>query len=91
MIVEDIKKLEKIFKAVANKRRLQILRFLKQQKEASVGDIAENIGVSFKSTSRHLAVLYSVDILEKEQRSLEVFYSISAEMHKLMKHVVATL
>lgn len=54
---------EKIFKAVANKRRLQILLFLKLEKEATVGAIAEHIRLSVKSTSRHLSVLYLAGIV----------------------------
>ena len=69
--------IERNMKALANKRRLAILRFLKKRKEATVGDIAEEIKLSFKSTSRHLSVLFSADILEREQKSLQVFYRIA--------------
>ena len=67
---------EKILKALANKRRLQIVKFLKEKKEANVGEIADHIKLSFKATSKHLAVLSGADIVEKEQRSLSAFYSL---------------
>ncbi len=74
-----MKNLERLLKALANKRRLEILRALKKERdgELSVGEIAERIGLSFKATSRHLSILTSADILEKEQRSLQVFYRIA--------------
>ena len=71
-----MKELEKTLKALANGRRLAILKFLKNTKEATVGEIAENINLSFKATSRHLNVLANADILEKEQRSLQMFYRL---------------
>lgn len=71
------KELERILKALANKRRLAIISFLKKKKEANVGDIAEAIRLSIKSTSRHLTVLSGADLLDREQRSSEVFYRLN--------------
>lgn len=82
------KSLEKILKAVANKRRLAILEYLSKKKEANVRDIAEHIKLSYKSTSRHLAVLRSADLVDREQRSLESFYSISSDMPEIIKHIM---
>ena len=39
----DIKELERKLKALANKRRLAILKYLKEDGRASVGDIAGEI------------------------------------------------
>ena len=83
----NIKTIERILKALANRRRLDIIKYLKKEKEATVGDITEAIKLSFKSTSRHLAVLYSADIVEKEQRSVEVWYRLSPECHSIAKYV----
>lgn len=91
MMIMSEKELEKTLKALANKRRLQILRYLKNVKEAPVGDIAEEIRLSFKSTSRHLSVLASADIVEKEQRSLQVFYRLSSALRHAQKYVVSIL
>ena len=37
----DIKRQEKLLKALANKRRLKILQYVKKNKEATVGELAE--------------------------------------------------
>ena len=84
-------KLEKTLKAVANRRRLAILEFLKTEKEAPVGDIASKIKLSFRSTSKHLAILSSLDILEKTQKSSQVFYCLSADQHPVVKYLLSTL
>ena len=86
-----MKEFEKILKALANKRRLVILKYLKTRKEASVGEIADEINLSFKSTSRHLAVLSVTDILEREQRNSQVFYRLSSDQKSLVRHLLTIL
>jgi DNA-binding transcriptional ArsR family regulator len=73
----DVKNLERSLKALANRRRLAILRHLKKNKEASVAEIAGAIHISLKATSKHLGVLAGADIVEREQRSLFMFYRIA--------------
>ena len=67
------KELEKILKSLASRRRIAIIRYLKYTKEATVGTIAEKINLSFKSTSKHLIVLFSADIVEKDQKNTQIF------------------
>ena len=86
-----MKEYEKILKALANRRRLEILRYLKESKEANVGDIAKHIKLSFKSTSRHLAVLFGSDIVEKEQRNVLVFYSLAPKFPPIARNIVSFL
>lgn len=83
--------MERSLKALANKRRLAILRFIKKEKEATVGSIAEEIHLSFKATSRHLGVLASADILEKEQRSLRGFYRIAEDLPEPARRILSLL
>ena len=69
--------LEKILKALANRRRLSIVAYLKRVGKAKVGDIAFELQLSFAATSRHLVILERTGILDKEQRSTEVFYYLA--------------
>lgn len=66
--------LERQLKVLANRRRLAILNLLRKKREMSVSDIAEDIRLSFTSTSKHLTMLERGGFVEKEQRSLNVFY-----------------
>lgn len=86
-----MKNLEKNLKALANRRRLAILKFLKAKNEASVGGIAAAIKLSFKATSKHLAILLAVDIVEKEQRSLSAYYRLSPQPNPPVKHIISIL
>jgi len=86
-----MKKEEKILKALANRRRLEIVKYLKGRKEASVSDISEKIQLSFKAISKHLAVLYSAEILDKEQKNIYVYYYISANIPQLAKNILTMI
>ena len=86
-----IREAERILKALANKRRLAIVKYLRQEKEATVGDIAEAIKLSFKATSKHLGVLAQADIVDKEQRSLSMWYRLSVSSGSLAEHISNSL
>jgi len=81
--------LEKELKILANRRRLLILKFLEKEKEATVGNVALHIKLSFKSTSKHLALLRAVDMVEREQKELEMFYKLSGNPSRLLKFVLS--
>ncbi|KKT14573.1 MAG: Transcriptional regulator, ArsR family protein [Parcubacteria group bacterium GW2011_GWF2_44_8b] len=85
------KEKEKILKALANRRRLAIIDLLRKGNEKSVGEIADNIKLSFRATSKHLSVLMNVDILEKEQRSLQMFYSLNKNAPSMVKQLLRIL
>ena len=83
-----MKELEKTLKALANRRRLAILTHLKGRKEATVGDIAAAIKLSFRATSKHLGILAAAEIVEREQRSLNVYYRLAAPQKPLVRSVL---
>ena len=84
-------KLERPLKALANRRRLAMIQHIKKHKEASVGDIADALRLSIKATSKHLSILIATDILEREQRSLQVFYRISADFPSALTPLLTLL
>jgi DNA-binding transcriptional ArsR family regulator len=85
------KDLEKILKALANKRRLTIIQYLKKKRSATVSSVASEIKLSFKSTSKHLNILFSADIVDREQKKLQKFYSLSNSLPNFIKHILLTL
>ncbi len=68
--------LEKILKALASRRRLAIIDYLDRKKIATVSDIAEKIDLSFRSTSKHLAILSAIDLVVKTQRGTYCYYRL---------------
>jgi DNA-binding transcriptional ArsR family regulator len=83
--------LERTLKALANKRRLAIVAFLKKHREAPVAAIAEHINLSFKATSKHLAVLLAAGIVERDQRSLQMFYTLAKTQKLTAEKIIALL
>lgn len=86
--MESIKNLEKLLKALGNRRRLAIIKYLMKEREANVANISENINLSFKSTSRHLSVLKQLDILDSRQQNLNVFYQLSDTKPKIVQEII---
>lgn len=87
----EIRELERTVKALANRRRLAILKYLKEEREAPVGEIAGTIRLSFKSTSKHLAVLHAADLVDRDQRDLQVFYRLAGALPPAARVVIALL
>jgi DNA-binding transcriptional ArsR family regulator len=54
----------KIYKAVANQQRLNIIKLLIKHKELSVSEISRRIGKSIKTTSTHLSQLEKVGLIK---------------------------
>ncbi len=81
----------RILRALANERRLEILCFLKPQKQRTVSVIANHLRLSIRSTSKHPARLSAVEIIEKEQKSTSVFYRINETQEKCAARVIDLL
>ncbi|MBI2075259.1 MAG: winged helix-turn-helix transcriptional regulator [Candidatus Harrisonbacteria bacterium] len=89
--MQNIKNLERALKALANKRRLAIIEYIKRRQSVSVGDIAAEIDLSIKATSKHLGVLSAANIVEKTQHSSRVFYRLAEHQESTAEHVIALM
>ncbi|MEI8349417.1 MAG: metalloregulator ArsR/SmtB family transcription factor [Candidatus Omnitrophota bacterium] len=70
----------KLFKVLANPRRLRIMEILLGRERLSVSTISHQIDLSFKSTSRHLSLLETAGLIERKQEGLFAFYSIRKDL-----------
>ncbi len=87
----EIRPLERVLKALANRRRLAIIRYLSRRKDATVTELADAISLSLTATSKHLSVLKAADIVADEKRSLLVIYSLVSPAHPAVKLTLALL
>lgn len=71
-----------IFRALANINRLKIIDMLSGGRKMNVGEIADELEISFKATSNHLAILKNLDVLEARGTAGHVFYSANPQMPK---------
>jgi len=81
--------LERTLKALANRRRIAILKLLKKKGRASVGEIAEILNLSMRATSKHLSLLAHADVIENEQQGLLVFYRFTSPQHPMVKKLLS--
>lgn len=82
--MKNLTRVEQILKAVANKKRLEIMRILMTKKELSVEDIANAIHLSYRSTSKHLTQLLRAGIIERTQKSRYAYFSLSKQEHPIV-------
>jgi DNA-binding transcriptional ArsR family regulator len=85
------KELEQVIKALANRRRISIVRLLKHRTHASVGIIAHEIKLSFRATSKHLGILSSVGIVDRTQQSLLMLYRLGDDIPTVAQRIIGTL
>ncbi len=65
----------RIFQALANPTRIQILELLKE-KERGVSELLECLNVEQSNASQHLAVLRSKNLVSTRKEGNQVFYSL---------------
>lgn len=78
-IAEQLQQLHaRVCKAIADPKRLLIINELRDR-ELSVGDLCEALGVSQSNVSQHLAVLRERGIVSTRRAGTSVFYSLRSQ------------
>ena len=89
-----MKQLEKVFKVLADKNRLRILKLL-EKKKMCVCELAYILGITQPSTSRHLKKLRGAGLIKDEQEGFWTNYFLSTACchyaKTLMKNLYAWL
>jgi DNA-binding transcriptional ArsR family regulator len=88
---KKLAKFEKVFKAFSCEKRLAILLLLRKEKRLPVWYISKKLGIPFRTVSKHLHVLYAIDILAREQDNVEVYYTISIGQSHLINYIINKL
>lgn len=84
------RELERLLKAIANKKRIAIMRHLKGG-ATTVGEIAKAIKLSIKATSHHMQLLSGAGYVTSEQEGLYVRYVINPQTEqatRILKTVI---
>jgi len=68
----------RLFKALADETRLQILWLLKGQEDLCVCDIMRVLGITQSKASRHLRYLYHLGLVADRREGLWMYYRLSA-------------
>jgi DNA-binding transcriptional ArsR family regulator len=78
-------------KALANRRRIKILSFLKKKHNATPSELVRMLRISQQSVSRHLKILMAADIVDYRQRGLVVSYRLRLNQSKEVQVVIGGL
>jgi DNA-binding transcriptional ArsR family regulator len=73
-----MKETARVFRALADPTRRQILQDLKTG-ELSAGEIAARFDISGPSISRHLAILKTADLVSERRQGNRILYRLDAE------------
>lgn len=73
-----MRELIKVFKAVADRNRLRILKML-EKKKMCVCELSAALGISQPSVSKHLSLLKDAGLVQDERNSQWIDYSLCTE------------
>ena len=79
------RKLERIFKGVANHRRIEILFMLKKNPELTLNAISQNSKCNMKTIAEHTRRLVIAGLINKNRFNNMVLHSLSPYGEKMIK------
>lgn len=80
---------EKIYKTLANQRRIAIIVYLNKKPKATVGQIADQLKLSLKATSKHLQLLKANGLADSEHISSQQYYFLTDKNNVFIKHLLS--
>ncbi|KKW23305.1 MAG: hypothetical protein UY65_C0005G0007 [Parcubacteria group bacterium GW2011_GWA2_51_12] len=86
----DLKQWEIVFKGLGSANRLRILQLLRSRGLMSVTELSEELGISFKNTSRNLRILANLDLVDAKGKHDRVFYTVSPRLEGEVRKVLTT-
>lgn len=86
------KKYEKKYKAIADRKRLQIMNILTQKGEISVCDLATIVDMTQSKLSYHLKILLDANLITKDTKGTWSYYKLNqSEINHLLSEELCCL
>jgi len=86
-----MKKLARVFKALADETRLKILALILEHKELCVCDLVVTLGITQSKASRHLRYLVNAGILSDRREGSWMLYRVVEQADEEITKVISTL
>jgi len=78
----------RILRAISNPRRLILLHYM-AEREMSVNQLAQALGLSQSATSQHLSTLQKEELVARRRAGQTVYYSLASErVRKLLNSLL---
>ncbi len=91
-MVEVFEKYEQKFKAISDKKRLQIMNILTEKGEMCVCDLTPLMDMTQSKLSYHLKILLDANIIKKETRGTWSYYTLNQnEINHLLSEELCCL
>ncbi|MGE7271978.1 ArsR/SmtB family transcription factor [Brevibacillus panacihumi] len=87
---QDIQRMTKMFKVLADETRMKIAYALCQEDEMCVCDVANIIGSSLATASHHLRTLKQLGLAKYRKEGKLVFYSLEDEHVRQLVQIAST-
>jgi DNA-binding transcriptional ArsR family regulator len=81
---------ERVFKAMAEPSRLELLRLLQADGEQSVNDLTEKVDITQQAVSLHLKVLENAGLVQARREGTRSLYVVKPEGFKLAGDFLAS-
>jgi len=85
MAIKESRKLERVFKGVANHWRIDILFLIIKSPEISLFQIADRLGANRKTISEHTWRLYKAGLINKNYKGRQVVHTLSPYGEKIAR------
>ena len=86
-----IKRVERIFRGVANHWRVSILLYIKDNPKADLNNISDNLKCNIKTASEHLRRLKHAGLINKKYLKNHVQHTLSPYGEKIIKTILVFL
>lgn len=86
--MKNTKRWTQIFKAMSNINRVRIIKILFGNDKMSVSEIADELDISLKATSKHLIILHNLDALSNKGKDSRVEYWLNPDLPADIKKTI---
>ena len=83
MEIKKVRRIERVFKGVANHNRVRILEFIATQNKTTLWQIGQRLNINIKNASQHTERLKKAGLIEKSYFGQQVMHILTPYGQKI--------